>query len=301
MSLDKIQVLDLCVSKPGTAEHALLLKSNPGPLVEILRLLAGTTRLQNSDNLTYTYCRNNFIKPGKQISREGLGELLSYIFEEAPSADEVKTQLRNLRGRNIPFYTDVRDETLLTLFEIGRERYTNSFLHLYRVLERLSVACPLLYLNQEGDFRKSHCFLVTLGMGEKDTELLILNRFLERLSDKNDNLRNLRIDHSFYEFETDYADRLKAELRRCGILERINAEEVDDGYKISIQFKDMPKFIAGVRNRLLHNQSGQKNFKISELGGTDQLCRFVVAPGLHWLSQIVVEITRWQLDSSSRL
>lgn len=285
----------------GSCRPSLLIETEPPAIITILRLLSGTAYVsdERSDEVYYL-AEKNFINPDDNIDEREIDRVLDYIFEERPEEDDLKQIFRRVGVLNRGFYTDILGELTFLFKSLSRENYTESFLFIYRILERISAACPLIYISKEKDFRSAHSFLSSIYDENKAPgELGMLQKFVHHYAGMSEGFGRATLDFSLAEVGDDLAAEI---LRQFRILvnPEVKSLSIDEtNGTFSIPFKDVASFVVSVRNRAFHNLGARANLDLSNLGGSEPLFALLVPVLLYWFSYIFVEFAKWQISGVS--
>ena len=98
-------------------------------------------------------------------------KIAKYISDEISSDDLVKAlSNRRLSYKNSGFYIELYNELASMHIAYMEGEFFKSFIHIYRILERISYAFPMIYARKSSDFSKSYgllkSFLETKDTGE---------------------------------------------------------------------------------------------------------------------------------------
>ncbi|NIY80368.1 hypothetical protein HCZ23_12925 [Celeribacter sp. HF31] len=194
---------------------------------------------------------------------------------------------------NRAFWEELRAEISFCLYARKKKSSVEAFLHLYRILELVSVALPLIYTSKFSDFRQAVSFIKSLNKNDRDQDLAILRYFSEEIA-KSGELSNLTIDYEFSELGEQARSHLRTQLDNLVLsdnkISHSGFANPNDG--VSLEFKSVPSFMVSCRNRLFHNALSGENFKIDSIRGPGSLCSILVDPGLYWFSLLLSEILK---------
>ncbi|CAN7634247.1 hypothetical protein LJR030_001734 [Rhizobium sp. LjRoot30] len=301
MILSKIKITEKFDPQDISCSPSILIENDPPEIIKIIRILSGTAHLRNdaTDEIIYGGDRN-FINPGDDISSADMDRVLEYIFEVKPEEAEISSIFRKASILNRGFYRDILSELLYLMKSLNKENYTETFLYTYRILERISAACPLIYVSGERDFRSAYSFLSSIYDDKKSpSELVMLKKFLQHYASQNDNFSQATLDFELSGLENEFATDLVSEFRTI-ILPEVSTMVIDEANgKITIPFKDVGHFVATVRNRTFHNQGLQANINLPRIGGSEPLFALLVPVLLYWFSYVFVDFAKWQLSKAS--
>ncbi|MCY1648291.1 hypothetical protein OVA11_14830 [Caulobacter sp. SL161] len=120
---------------------------------EILRLLLGSVNVKEvSSGRLIAINSNSFRQKSRRMCNPK--SISKFIFEGDLTLDEYEHFIKNLSSKNVDYFKNLRRELTLALVAQKDRRYTESFLYIYRILEMIAVAFPLLYATTQSDFKK---------------------------------------------------------------------------------------------------------------------------------------------------
>ena len=267
------------------------------PSFECLRLLAGALDLEHSSTGGRTKLRYCFLtQKNRHVASRAVSKIIETVFDNALDRSDVERFLRKSSGENRIFWEELRAELSFCLFARKKNQSIEAFLHLYRILELISVALPLVYASSISDFRKAVVFIKSLSKNDRDQDLAILKYFSEEISKSSGMYSQLEVDFPFKGMEKGAAKSLVDQLNRYiffdGKIKNSFYPMPEEGVRVN--FDSVPSFIVMCRNRLFHNAMTNENFKLDPLRGAGGLCSVLVDPALYWLGIIFSEILKAQ-------
>lgn len=265
--------------------------NNGVPIFECVRLLSGSVDIKERLTGRLTKLRNCwFTQSIRRPGQRTIASIIEALFDGDLNAEDVKLVLEKSRLENRAFWEEFRAELCFCLSCHRGKNSVSAFLHLYRILELISISVPLVYSSQLSDYRASVSFIKSLSKAERDGDLSILRNFSQALS-LNDQYRDLFIDFPFSSHDEALRTELKVQLDRCVINERIEHEYFAvENTGVKIKFSSVPSFVASCRNRLFHNAISSENLKLDPLRGPDLVCCTLIEPTLYWLCLILAEV-----------
>ncbi|TKW64289.1 MAG: hypothetical protein DI616_18520 [Paracoccus denitrificans] len=296
-----IYIAELHNLEEGDAARPLQISESSPEIIKLVRLFSGTTQLvmsaEGQEDETF-FAGQNYIRPDQEITSGNLNIVAQYIFDEVPGQEELVDILRRLRGKNHSFYRDLCGEFCLCLLSMGNNRFTEAFLFLYRSLERMSAACPLIYSSRQNDFRTAHKFLSGIYRDEKSPgELGLLQAFLKEHARDNQDFAEATLDIAVPNWGGSFASEFSRQWR--DVVEReVPPASIDlDAGEIRCPYPNVASLIVTVRNRSFHNLSGQKNLDLFRLKGSDPIFSVLMPHFLQWTAYVFLDFARWQISS----
>lgn len=285
----------------GDLARPLEISDNCPEIIKLIRLFSGTVKVVTSregqeDEIFIT--NRNYIRPDQEVTSNNSTIIAQYIFDEIPDQQEFLNIIRRVRGKNHSFYNSLCNELSLCLLSVAKDRFTESFLFLYRSLERMSAACPLIYSSRQNDFRTAHSFLSGIYRDEKAPgELGLLQSFLVDYAKENNDFAEANLDIAIPDWGGSFAGEFYRQWR--DVIQReasYAAIDPDEGI-IRCPYPKVASLIVTVRNRSFHNLSGQKNLDLFRLMGSDPLFSMLMPHFLQWTAYVFLDFARWQIAS----
>ncbi len=270
---------------------SLIINDQSPEILLIIRLLSGSIKLKHNYSDTTITCNTNYFSS----DLKNYGQKWKKKFPELISEDIELTDIGNYihanRYLNKAFYKQVLYEICHCFYSSKKKSDTTSFIFVYRLLEKIAFAFPLIYASKTQDFIKSFNDLKKLMTDDTEKkELGFFKRFVTELY-KNDAIFNTSIDIPFTNLEnTEIKEQLFNEIKRVLDPKIIhdNTIELD---QLSIKFQDMGSFIITIRNRFFHNMNGgADNIKSEKIVDSDELFHLINNLALQWIATIFLGI-----------
>jgi hypothetical protein len=269
------------------------LHTNGAAIHEILRLLTGSTNLRI--NASGKVLPLNWDEVQRKNSRNARpGKICELIFGSDMTIADYEAFIVRSNAKNNKFFADLLRELTLCLGAKKQERFTESFLYLYRILEYISVAFPMLYAASEKDFRKSHEFLQSLLQAEKDGDLKVLERAIPVIG-HDSGLHHITFDFSVAGYEADFVFNLRQQFEAIiSSSKSLKLVVIEDEGEILLRvpFNAMSSLMAVLRNRMFHYRIKETNFDLGRLGGSESICRLIVSEGIYWFAILFSEMVK---------
>ena len=203
-----------------------------------------------------------------------------------------------LKGKNSKFYFEhnrknnkifsvLLNELGLYFISKNENKFIEGFIHLYRMIEQVSLMFPLLYFKQSSDFKGVFEDLKELITNKEMTTLKFFKNFQEQIFEDKAMLDNTMY-FTFYVSNENKKNELKI------IFDRIISSEIQkaslDGNTISMPFRDIINFAITIRNRYFHlSIRGQDNIDAINLNINDffsSINEYI----LNWIAVIYYEM-----------
>ncbi len=261
------------------------------PVFECLRLLCGTIDLENKTTkvvIKPRYCHLTEAK--RRLKKNSISEIILSAFDGDLTKEDTEVYLNKAKNYNKGFWDNLKGELTLAIAALHNNEYLICFLHIYRLIEMVSVALPLFYAGSEHDYLKALQFLKELPQNPRDGDLAIFKKFIEVVA-KSGGYGGHVIKVFYSTGDLQWDNEYTKQIECCIITEEKLKATIDKaGSYIAIPFSEFVSFFASFRNRLFHNTLSKQNFDIDALKGADLVCRPIVKPALNWFTLVVCVI-----------
>ena len=263
------------------------------PIFECIRLLMGTVDVENKRTLQRTKLRRCYLSlRDRRLSRSTINSMVIKIFDADLELNDFKDYLLRGGKENYRFWDELKGELCLCLVAHREQKFLHAFLYLYRIIEQVSTALPLVYATSEPDYRKAFAMLSSLPSGNpRDGELAIFKRFVEHVT-KTGNYSELLISYDLTfsdgQWEKNACRQFYNYVLDNGKFGSLKGDDIG----FDVMFSQVPSVIVNSRNRIFHGLLSGSNFNLDELNGVEDVCATLVQPTLYWLSLIIIEIVK---------
>lgn len=267
----------------------LLVKEKDNPeLLLILRLLSGVLTLEHVSSTKRIYQKDNYFSSDlKGISRSwsnSFPELLG----EGYTAEKLSMYIESSKFKNRKFYKNILSELSYFFYYQKIKVHSSAFVYLYRALEHVSYAFPLIYVSKTDDFSGSYRFLKDLMSGEKEKgELGFLKKFVNTIY-RDDSIRESSVDFDItLSSEQEHIFGLLKSLCRDNMI----SDSTVEPQTLSIKYTEVGSFFILIRNRFFHFMNGgANNIETSRLSDIDLLFGLLNKSFLYWLSTLLLAV-----------
>ncbi|MBU2647851.1 hypothetical protein KKI24_24295 [bacterium] len=263
----------------------------------IFRILSGTCKvLDEFSNKNYVLRTNYFQLPFLN-NRTIKQQIISDLFPEEVKIFDVANYFSEFH-RNRDFYDPIEIEVINCVLARLNNRYLESFLFLYRILEGVSYSIPLIYTSRSKDFKKTFRSLQKyVGKSGADSEIKFFRTFINEVF-------NLE---PFYSTSIDIKfDVLEFEELRSKYF-KIYKDKIDDKYieneiedeELNVSFIGFFDFLIELRNRYFHFLQGtwQNNLATSDIIYPDQFFKPIIDLGINWIAVIWFEVLKFDFQN----
>lgn len=158
----------------------LLISDDSPSLLIVIRLLSGSIKLINNYSNTEITCRKNYFAN----DFKSYGQSWKNRFPELVSNDIKSEDISKFIGVNKhvnrDFYSHLLYEISHFVYESHKKSHTTAFIFIYRLLEKVAFAFPMIYAARTDDFVQSFGQLKELMTGDSEkNELGFFKKFIE--------------------------------------------------------------------------------------------------------------------------
>jgi hypothetical protein len=258
----------------------------------LIRILMGTVHIEHvRTGLQWSQARDYSVLGGPISSISNREEFRFELENRGLDCDIVDKHLRsNLRQSS--YYSELCGEVLYSIYHEKSKSHTLGFLHIYRFLERISFAFPLIYSARSKDFKSAYTALKDFIDGTDKGELNFFKKFIETSIDPI--LRDATTKLDFSNLEAPFRAKTYATVKQF-----INSDHlVSDVLNDSLEIRNIAllPLIVTLRNRFFHFlSSNSNNLTTQDIPDSDIFFSCLNAHFLNWLAVIYFEVLRHNL------
>lgn len=281
------------------------LEQSSSPRLRVFRLLSGTASATDTyTNKTYRFRRNYFYLPYSDNNPKiGTKCILDLFSGEDITLVEINKMFAN-GATNYTFYSKIEGEIIRCLVAIRKESYIDAFVHLYRIIECMTYATPLLYASRSKDYTKTYETLKSCFTNTNSGELEFFKTFVKNTFQDEDFFK-LTIDLSLSseEYECDQNNLRKLIIKHSqykdGYLFKGRPEDLDLDFEF--EFLKFFSFLITLRNRFFHLLQGgwKENISRVDTEYPELLFKAIINSGLNWVAIIILEILKLDISKNS--
>lgn len=282
-------------------EHTLSLSvlENPTPKVILLRGLIGSIKIKHKfSQHEFDQTVDYFDLANLNIGVSPVERLKNYISQEL-STDELGKIFKDRRflHQNQNFFQNLTNEFSNYYYYENKQSHTTAFAYLYRILETISYAFPLIYAAKTDDFKGTYNFLKECLTGNREKgELGFFKSFIKVVFENDpifESSISIDIVAETEEIQQLFFDSFK---KACPDV-NIYSDDTDEPRKLSIKFPEYSSFIICLRNRFFHLfNSGQPNLQSDDILDSDYFFKLVNKQTTYWLSLVLLEILKHSIE-----
>ena len=198
--INRYSIID-SVARNNTKYKHLKTEENPSPILNIFRMISGTVNIKDNYQDKIYKIRDNNIKFPTETNAILKYDTLREQFDESVTLEDLNYFFLKAR-LNRKFYKSIEVELIKCLIAYKNEKFLESFIYLYRIIEGISYSLPLIFVSKKDDYNKTYHDLQSYFGKDKDGELLFFKRFVsETFKDEDFYKSNITIDLNLVEIE----------------------------------------------------------------------------------------------------
>lgn len=261
----------------------------------ILRILSGNVELKHNYSNKKIKSKNNYFS-SDLISFPNWKINFPKLFSEDVTVKDLADFIAKEKFKNKKFYSGILSELSHFILHEEKGSHTSSFIYIYRILENISYAFPLIYSSKSHDFLRSFQHLKSLMSNDKEKkELGFFKVFIRTLYEEN-SISDTSIDIYINSSDGEVGKQMYNTLKKFSDGGVLHGDSVEFD-KFSIKFCEMGSFIVGIRNRFFHNLNGSsENIDSNMIVDSDEFFKFINPAAMYWFSMVFIEIIIYSLS-----
>lgn len=273
---------------------------NDPEILLILRLLSGAIKFKHKKySSVITQKENYFSSDFRGYSSKWSNKFPKLIYDECDS-NYLAEYIEKTKFKNRGFYKGFLCELSNFYYYKNNGSHTTAFLYLYRALEYISYAFPLIYVSKTDDFFKTFSYLKDLMRESKESgEIGFFKVFINKLYD-GDAIKDSSIDFLMA------LDTVDEQLQIFNILHNnckadMIGDSTDSPRTLSINYTEVGSFIITIRNRFFHYKNGEtKNIDSYEIIDSDILFSLINKQCMYWLATVFLGVLSHNIQEVRR-
>ncbi|MFQ6243004.1 hypothetical protein ACLMPP_00740 [Yersinia enterocolitica] len=257
------------------------------PLVTMIRVLSGTASIIHHYNETEIYNKVNYFNVDFKVSKNKWHQEFPLVISTDVSILDISLYIQAIKNTNITFYKNILTEVSQFIVHTKRKSHTSAFIYIYRMLERLSYAFPLIYSQKSSDYMQSFSQLKNMMSGDRDkSELGFFKVFLKKILEDSD-LKETSVDILIGTDNLVMQDIMYKSMKSVCSDDMIH-EDTQEPRKLSIKFENMGDFVISIRNRFFHYRNESGNLDSDRLVDSDEFFNCLNKYALQWICSIFI-------------
>lgn len=264
----------------------LNLHSFPGSEAKLIHLLLGATDLVHlSTGISIAQPTNWAVLGTTPGSRSAKGLATALKAQTLGTAELNAYLARSLAQKG--FFDELFDEFARYFFHTKNGQHVQAFLHIYRILERVSYSFPIAYAAKSHDYKGTFGLLRDYLTSAKDGELKFFNGFVSHVISTASLNHLVQLDVS----SNAVANRPAHFQTLLSSIDPKHIPNQNPGMWIEIQYRHLFIVLINLRNRYFHFMSGaSNNLTGSDLPDPDEFFESINPAFTNWLSFIFFRV-----------
>lgn len=278
----------------------LLIQDRSPEIVLALRILSGSAILVHNYSGTSCNCRKNYFSSDFKGYGQSWRTKFPKLISEHTTSEELGRYISVTKYINRKFYQNILFEISHFVYSTKKGNHSSAFIFLYRLLEKISYAFPLIYSSRTSDFVRSFTQLKSLMTGDTEKkELGFFKKFVETLYEDDpiaETSIDIKISASIEEIQSQIFNEFKNVLD-----DNIIHGDTDEPRQISIKYCEMSSFIITIRNRFFHNMNGgAKNIQSKNIADIDLFFESMNDLAMQWLATVFLSVFTYSYSNYQR-
>lgn len=258
----------------------------------ILRLLSGTIDIQHlalDEFISPKTCYIDVLKKDYKRRSARARNIYKAFGKDLKESDYYKF-LVDFQNKNIEFFENLKNEIISFIWYYEKKEYTTSFIYVYRILEYISMAFPLIYVANSKNFNKAFVslkdYFTKRDNGDANSELKFFSNFIELAFCDDDNYDT---EYCFNFIGEDCYKRAHYKLF-TRYFSNIIENKLEYDY-VTIKWQHIPTVIINIRNHYFHfDNSVSNNITPNDLIDPDSFFKIVNVQFIRWLSSVYISV-----------
>ncbi|VUX55540.1 protein of unknown function [uncultured Woeseiaceae bacterium] len=280
----------------------LLVDKTHYPEAKLVRLLIGTAAL-SAPALSANVQQNRNLSDARgdcysKVSSKTIKDALSQICD----IKQFSSYLDRTGADNYSFFSVLLDEYCWYFYQQDKGSGLPAFLHLYRILERISYAFPLIHASSSksftGTYNELSGYFKRSTSGEYGGELKFFKVFSERIFEES--MLDASVDLCVSEPDPEKAEKIYQGLKKVLCDENFNQSWNCDDTRLQLDntYSSLLSTIINLRNRYFHFAvGGQTNISSSDLHVPDMFFLEINPVLINWITMIYFEVLKSRVDA----
>lgn len=252
--------------------------------LELFRLLIGTSSFKCTISNVTIIQRENYSKLPNIYNKNINHKLGRYI-----GIDTIKMAKKLTNNNNRGFYDEVLKEYYSYFFETKKENYTTAFIHIYRIVERIAICLPLVYVACSNDYKGVYNDLKKYILDEKTGELKVLQKFISSFIDNA--ILKSKVDLEFPVLYNNWHENYFNSIVKINIHESYTPFS-----QMTFKYERILELIIKIRNLYFHALTGANNsFKADDIIYSQDFFKIINPLCCNWISYLIIQIMKLEI------
>ncbi|RYU85906.1 hypothetical protein EWM62_18900 [Mucilaginibacter terrigena] len=259
---------------------------------KLYRLLIGTLDIKNNITGEVIKQKSNYSVLGKKERNKFSLRLFTDPLSPTATISDLDLHLTSGNPSNIVLFKDLINEYCSFYYYKAKNIDTLAYLHVYRILERMSYTFPMMYASKATDYVGTFNKLQNFFKGS-NSELKFFNLFIEDFFEEEFLEYKVKINITAYnqDIKESYYRILKMLCSSNDPV--ITLTDFNEFSDITFENRNTINLLIHLRNRYFHFASGgQRNIKSSEMIEPNDFYRILNEHFVNWLAVVYFKIAK---------
>jgi len=274
-------------------QKPLVVNSGSPYIYKVYRLFTGNIQLTDSLSKKTFTINDDILSSIYKRRGPFYSKITKYISEEISSVELAKAiDDRPSSNSNYNLYLELYCELASMHIAYQNGDYFKSFIHIYRVLERIAYAFPMIYARKTCDFSRTYSLLKSFLESKDKGELGFFRKALNVIYKDDDILKfTFEIDLTTYA-KLNLQDKFFEVYTKKLFPGDTILDPTTDNTKIVINFINVGDAIITTRNKIVHSLSDGDKLLCSDFIDLNVFLKSAIKPYFAWFSVLFLEILR---------
>lgn len=286
-------IIDTSKSKISIGGSSLKVNDNSPYLYKIYRLFTGRVLITSNYFSKSVNIKEDYLGLYLNSQRHNFYHKLASYWSDELTLEKFSIIIgdKKIQYQNIEFFRQLFNEICSYHFALKAHNYTKSFVHIYRVLELIAYAFPMIYTIRTKEFKGSYQLLKQF-LDNKDVkgELGFLKKSLEVIYGKDSDISRISIDIDLRSLPLNLIDPIEKAYRNTIDTKWIHDDTTEN--ILAIKFLNVGSAIINLRNRTFHNLNNSSNLHCHHFIDLDLFYKNSITPFFSWIGILYLEILR---------
>lgn len=279
--------------------QTLNINTNSSPKLYLIRAITGSVNIRHEFTSTlFTQSTDYLDLAGANAGKPTLEKIKDYISEDLELTDLSSAfSQRAFNIQNIKFFQRLSSEFDNFCYYEQKQSHTTAFVYVYRILETISYAFPLLYTSRTQDFKGTFNLLKEYFSGTDKGELGFFKGFVKSIFGE-DPAAESTISFDILGPTEEVQKKFFKAFQKACTSDVWDSDDSDEPRQLSVKFTEFGSFIIQVRNRFFHLfNSRSSNLESDDILDADHFFGLINKKCMYWISVVLFEIFKKDIES----
>lgn len=264
-------------------------------IYKIYRLITGFVKISNTLTDECIELEDDYLSM-IYSSPDNFFEKIARYWSDSVDVAYLSNALNNMKyaTRNNDFFEQLYYEMAAFHFAVSRKTYTTSFVHIYRMLELISFAFPLLYASKTHDFKTTYGLMKNFFKLDDNAkgELGFFKTAINTLFKDNENVKDISFNIDLRKYgDSNVIDLFSKTCKKTFDAKWLHVDTTEE--IIALNFFNVGSAIITLRNRIFHfSNNTSSNLTSMDFGDLDLFFKESIIAFYSWISVLYLEVLK---------